>query len=145
VDFQLSAVNSHLHHFWLKFASLTTMDNKAPATVSTSTPFRVIVVGGGVAGLTASHCLQKAGIDHVVLERRDVVAPSEGASIAIYPHGSRILHQIGCLESVQKVCVPCKHWWMRKPDGTTYMDLPYFDLLKDKYVLSAPSRVMKRL
>jgi 2-polyprenyl-6-methoxyphenol hydroxylase-like FAD-dependent oxidoreductase len=45
-------------------------------------PFRVIVVGAGVVGLTASHCLQHAGIDHVVLEKRNDVAPAEGASIA---------------------------------------------------------------
>jgi len=53
--------------------------------------FRVIVVGGGVAGLTASHALQKANIDHVVLERHLEPAPPAGASIAIYPHGARIL------------------------------------------------------
>lgn len=30
--------------------------------------FRMILVGAGVAGLTASHCFQKAGIDDVALE-----------------------------------------------------------------------------
>ncbi|KAL9127723.1 MAG: hypothetical protein Q9217_003453 [Psora testacea] len=69
--------------------------------------FRVIVIGAGVAGLTASHCLQKAGIDHVVLERRSEIAPPEGASIAIYPHGARILKQIECLKAAKKACVPC--------------------------------------
>lgn len=80
-------------------------------------PFRVIVVGGGVAGLTASHCLQRAGIDHVVLEKDNAVAPPEGASIAIYPQGARILDQIGCLDSVYAAGEPQDLWYNRRADG----------------------------
>ncbi|KAK4240606.1 hypothetical protein C8A03DRAFT_13092 [Achaetomium macrosporum] len=96
-------------------------------------PFRVIVVGGGVTGLTASHCLQKAGIDHVVLEKRADVAPPEGASIAIYPHGARILHQIGCLEPVKKACVPCHKWLVRGPDGKLLAENGYFGYLEENH------------
>ncbi|PVH72165.1 FAD/NAD(P)-binding domain-containing protein [Cadophora sp. DSE1049] len=96
-------------------------------------PFRVIVVGAGVVGLTASHCLQLAGIDHVVLEKRDDVAPAEGASIAIYPHGARILHQIGCLEPVQKASVPCGRWYGRMPDGRKILDNGYFRHLEENH------------
>lgn len=96
-------------------------------------PFRVIVVGGGVVGLTASHCLQKAGIDHVVLEKRAVVAPPEGASIALYAHGSRILHQLGCLEAVEKACVPGRNWLTRYPDGKKFMDNGYFQHLQENH------------
>ncbi|EAQ92008.1 hypothetical protein CHGG_00243 [Chaetomium globosum CBS 148.51] len=96
-------------------------------------PFRVIVVGGGVVGLTASHCLQKAGIDHVVLEKRAVVAPPEGASIALYPHGSRILHQLGCFEAVEKACVPGRNWLTRYPDGKKFMDNGYFQHLQENH------------
>lgn len=102
--------------------------------VAQDRPFRVIVVGGGVAGLTASHCLQKARIDHVVIERRQDVAPPEGASIAIYPHGLRILAQIGCLEDAEKACVPCRRWISRTPDGKPISDNGFFDHMKAKYV-----------
>lgn len=108
------------------------MSIKTLATPNPAPQFRVIVVGGGVAGLTASHCLQKAGIDHVVLERRDNVAPPEGASITIYPHGCRILHQIGCLKEVQKTCSPNPLWWMQRPDGTTFMDFDYYNTWREK-------------
>ncbi|KAI0157184.1 FAD/NAD(P)-binding domain-containing protein [Hypoxylon sp. FL1284] len=101
--------------------------DKTTSNVSSGAPFRVIVVGAGVAGLTASHCLQKAGIDHVVLERRDEVAPAEGASIAMYPQGSRILHQLGCLKPVEDACKPDTKWWMNRPDGTTFKDFDYYD------------------
>ena len=32
----------------------------------------IVIIGGGQAGLAMSHCLTRAGIDHVVLERRRV-------------------------------------------------------------------------
>lgn len=95
-------------------------------------PFRVIVVGGGVAGLAASHAFQKAGIAHVVLERRSTVAPAEGASIAMYPNGARILHQMGALEAVQKHCVPPGRYWARLPSKKVISDNSVFRYLEEK-------------
>jgi 2-polyprenyl-6-methoxyphenol hydroxylase-like FAD-dependent oxidoreductase len=94
--------------------------------------FRVIVVGAGVAGLTTSHCLQKAGIDHVVIERRTDVAPLMGSSIAIYPNGCRILHQIDCLKAMEASCVPCRWAWNRRPDGKSIVDNGFFGYVKEK-------------
>jgi 2-polyprenyl-6-methoxyphenol hydroxylase-like FAD-dependent oxidoreductase len=87
---------------------------------------RAIVIGSGVTGLVASHCLQKANIDHVVLERRSDVAPPEGASIAMWPHGSRILHQIGCYEATRDSCVPMDRWKVRDSNGKEIMDNNFF-------------------
>ncbi|KGO77075.1 Monooxygenase, FAD-binding [Penicillium italicum] len=95
--------------------------------------FRVIVVGGGIAGLAASHALQKAGIDHVVLEQSRDAAPPVGASIAIYPHGARILHQIGCLEAAQAACRPCQRFITRGPDGRVLSDSGFFDNVKENH------------
>ncbi|KAF4334071.1 FAD NAD(P)-binding domain protein [Fusarium beomiforme] len=47
------------------------------------TGFRVIIAGGGVAGLTLANALEQANIDYVLLERRDTIAPQVGASIGI--------------------------------------------------------------
>ncbi|KAI1444244.1 FAD/NAD(P)-binding domain-containing protein [Annulohypoxylon stygium] len=95
--------------------------------------FRIIVVGGGVVGLVASHCFQKAGIDHVVLERRAEIDPPEGASIAIYPHGARILEQLGCLDAAQADCEPCLRFKSRWPDGKLVFDDPFFDHIKNTH------------
>jgi 2-polyprenyl-6-methoxyphenol hydroxylase-like FAD-dependent oxidoreductase len=57
-------------------------------------PFRVIIGGGGIAGLTLANALEKANIDYILLEGRDTVAPQVGASIGIHPNGTRILDQL---------------------------------------------------
>ena len=100
-------------------------------------PFRVIVVGGGVAGLTAAHALHKAKIDYVVLERCSEPAPPTGASIAIYPHGARILNQIGCLQAAKEACSPMTRFINRMPDGKPIVDSKFFDYVLEKYSLPA--------
>ncbi|KAK2016029.1 FAD/NAD(P)-binding domain-containing protein [Colletotrichum eremochloae] len=63
-------------------------------------PFKVVVVGGGVAGLTLANMLQKFDIDFVVLESHGEIAPAVGASIGLFPSGLRILDQIDCFEPI---------------------------------------------
>jgi 2-polyprenyl-6-methoxyphenol hydroxylase-like FAD-dependent oxidoreductase len=71
-----------------------------------SRDFKVVIVGGGVAGLTLAHCLERIGIDYVVLERRDNIAPQVGASIAILANGGRILDQLGMFNDVLELTEP---------------------------------------
>lgn len=99
--------------------------------VNNEAPFRVIVVGAGVAGLTASHGLQRAGIDHVILEKGEV-APPEGASISIYPQGARVLDQIGCLDSVYAAGVPQDGWYNRRADGKVTSTNGFLTYLEEK-------------
>ncbi|KAK4144474.1 uncharacterized protein C8A04DRAFT_27660 [Dichotomopilus funicola] len=65
--------------------------------------FRVVIAGGGVAGLTLANALEQANVDYVLLERRDEIAPQVGASIGIFPNGARILDQLGAWENVNKL------------------------------------------
>lgn len=62
--------------------------------------FRVIIVGGSVAGLTLAQCLTRHNIEYVVLEARDDIAPQEGASISIMPNASLALDQLGILDDI---------------------------------------------
>ena len=97
-------------------------------------PFRVIVVGAGIAGLTLSNTLQRAGIDHIVLEKhRHVVHPS-GASIGIWPNGSRLLDQLGCLESIKKTCSEMKISYNRSADGKAFITSKLFDEIIKRFV-----------
>jgi 2-polyprenyl-6-methoxyphenol hydroxylase-like FAD-dependent oxidoreductase len=68
---------------------------------------RVIIVGGGVAGLTLASSLQRTNVQCVLLEARNEIAPLEGASIAINANGGRILDQIGALDDIYNVSAPC--------------------------------------
>jgi 2-polyprenyl-6-methoxyphenol hydroxylase-like FAD-dependent oxidoreductase len=52
--------------------------------------FRVIIAGGGVAGLTLANALEQAGVDYILLERQEEIAPCYGLSIAAEPNGSRV-------------------------------------------------------
>lgn len=92
----------------------------------------MIVVGGGVTGLAASHVLSKAGIDHVVLERGKEAAPTSGASIAIYPHGARILEQIGVLQAMLEITSPMDRLVNRRPDGSELTENDYWGHIKKK-------------
>ncbi|KAI2996205.1 hypothetical protein CBS147346_9459 [Aspergillus niger] len=62
--------------------------------------FRVVIVGGSIAGLTLAHCLLRNNIDFVVLESHADIAPQVGASIGILPNGARILDQLGLYDDV---------------------------------------------
>lgn len=62
--------------------------------------FKVIIVGGSVAGLSLANMLERSGIDYVVLEARREIAPQLGASIGMLPNGLRILEQLGCYDAL---------------------------------------------
>ncbi|KAH7152589.1 monooxygenase [Dactylonectria macrodidyma] len=68
--------------------------------------FRVIIVGGSVAGLTLAHCLERTGIDYLVLEAYKDIAPQVGASIGLLPNGIRILDQLGLWDSIASFVEP---------------------------------------
>jgi FAD dependent monooxygenase len=48
-------------------------------------PLRVIVVGAGLVGLSISHSLQLANIDHIVLEKHDKIVSVHGAALVSTP------------------------------------------------------------
>lgn len=62
-------------------------------------------MGGGIAGLTLAVMLDKVGIDYILLEAHDNIAPQIGASIGLFPNGLRILDQIGCYDKILELPV----------------------------------------
>ena len=68
--------------------------------------FRIIIVGGSVAGLTLAHCLEKSNIEYVILESHHDIAPDVGASIGIVTNGGRILDQLGIFDDILDVIEP---------------------------------------
>jgi 2-polyprenyl-6-methoxyphenol hydroxylase-like FAD-dependent oxidoreductase len=82
--------------------------------------FQVIIAGGGVAGLTLANALEKAGIDYVLLEARDDIAPKVGASIGIFQNGVRILDQLGCFEAIEQETSPLQRARSRDHNGKQF-------------------------
>ena len=92
--------------------------------------FRVIIVGGGVAGLAAAHALEMANIDHVLLEKGEI-APARGASIGIYPQGARILQQFGTFKAVNDETYQLGKSKNLLPDGTVFANSDFFKYLRE--------------
>ncbi|KAF3802821.1 FAD-dependent monooxygenase andE [Colletotrichum gloeosporioides] len=85
-------------------------------------PFRVVIVGGSVAGLALANMLEKFDIDYVVLEAYPDIAPQVGASIGLLPNGLRILDQLGCYEAYRAKAEDqvYQQAYLREPSGKAY-------------------------
>lgn len=46
---------------------------------------RVLIIGGSIAGLTLAHCLEKAKIDYVLLEKKEEIAPRKAHPLVSCP------------------------------------------------------------
>jgi FAD dependent monooxygenase len=86
-----------------------------------SKSFKVIIVGGSVAGLTLAHCLEHARINYVVLERNINIAPQLGSTIVLMPNGSRILDQLGILEEIEHYIEPLNGHHFCHSDGSGFI------------------------
>src|SRR5215471_1816040 len=57
-------------------------------------PFQVLIIGGGIGGLTLAQGLQRAGVSAAVYERdRTLTDRLQGYRVHISPTGSRALHE----------------------------------------------------
>lgn len=70
---------------------------------STGKPFKVIIAGGGIAGLVLAHMLEKFNVDYLLLESHGEIGPTIGASIGILPNGARILDQLDLYEPIAEL------------------------------------------
>lgn len=65
-----------------------------------ATPFRVLIIGGGIAGLSLALILEAYGFQYELLEKHADVAPRLGAGVGLTPNGARILDQLGVWDKV---------------------------------------------
>lgn len=96
---------------------------------------KVIIVGGGIAGLTLASALEKAGIDFILLESRALFDPQVGASIGIHPSGLRIFDQLGAAQELIDQSVPFNYSHQRRNDGSLIAaPSSAFQLIEKRYV-----------
>ncbi|KAG0356849.1 hypothetical protein BG005_004216 [Podila minutissima] len=61
--------------------------------------FKVIIAGGGIAGLSLGVMLERAGIDYIILEAHEEVRPL-GAVVYMGPSLMRVMEQLGLLDDL---------------------------------------------
>ena len=92
---------------------------------------RVIIVGGGLAGLTLASALEKANVDFVLLEARARLDPQVGASIGLNAAALRILDQLGAAQQIIEDTAPVKVSKVHRSDGKLVMPPAFtFQILK---------------
>lgn len=82
----------------------------------------VLIVGGGIAGMTLAAALQRRGIAADVIEK----APgweSIGAGIAVQPNGMRALRTAGLDDLVVSAGRVLERWWFRSSAGDILTDV----------------------
>jgi 2-polyprenyl-6-methoxyphenol hydroxylase-like FAD-dependent oxidoreductase len=104
----------------------------AEAQAQNGRPFRIIVVGAGLTGLVVANCLQKLGIDHIVLEKGNIAPPKGG--IALWPHSLRILYQLGVMDKIKKVSRPTIGFKGRGSNGLQVYDTQMYHCVEEKSV-----------
>ena len=96
----------------------------------------VVVVGGGIGGLSATLSLLRAGFDVDVYERATVLA-EVGAGVQISPNASRVLHGLGLAEPLARSGVKPLAWHQRRwDDGRTLLRTPLAEPLETTFGLS---------
>jgi 2-polyprenyl-6-methoxyphenol hydroxylase-like FAD-dependent oxidoreductase len=100
---------------------------------SLNKPFRAIIVGGGPSGLALAQCLNAAGIDFVLLERRAVIVEPSGAGLGVWPNCARLLDQLGLFEKAIKLCKPMTTLTSYNPNGSLLKKIPFYTFMGKKY------------
>lgn len=70
---------------------------------------RILIVGGGIAGLTLATALHQQGYRPELVERSPTWQ-AVGAGISVQPNGIRILRALGLGAAIEQVGMPLRYW-----------------------------------
>jgi 2-polyprenyl-6-methoxyphenol hydroxylase-like FAD-dependent oxidoreductase len=88
----------------------TRMDRDRPG------PGRILIAGGGIAGLTLATALCQRGLSAEIVER-DAEGTALGAGIAVQPNGMRVLRALGSAAAVEQAGAHLRRWLFRDQRG----------------------------
>ncbi len=89
---------------------------------------RVLVIGGGIAGLTLAAHLRIRGITPVVIERAPEYG-DVGFSIGLYPFSANTLREIGAYDEYIRQSKPMRNYFMHDQRGDVLQELSMPDVL----------------
>ena len=83
-------------------------------SVARASPIKIVIIGGGIGGLTTALALLRRGIDVDVFEQ-SAVLKEVGAGIQLGSNGTRVLYALGLQEALSRVQVvpsarEIRHW-----------------------------------
>jgi 2-polyprenyl-6-methoxyphenol hydroxylase-like FAD-dependent oxidoreductase len=84
----------------------------------------VLIIGAGIAGLTAATAFAQRGLDVVLIERKAELADEGGVGLTLVANALRALDEIGVADQCVDQGVPSDSLAMCKPDGTVFMESP---------------------
>jgi 2-polyprenyl-6-methoxyphenol hydroxylase-like FAD-dependent oxidoreductase len=85
--------------------------------------FKVVIGGGGIAGLILANMLQLYGIDFVLLEADPGIVPEVGADITLLPHGNRILDQLDLYNKLLMLGSPVDSLYFQDDSGRSVCEI----------------------
>ena len=77
---------------------------------------RILIVGGGIAGLSAAIALRQAGFAPELIERRSGW-PAAGSGIVMHANAMRVLHRLGVGKAVEREGAVLRRWMFADARG----------------------------
>ena len=84
----------------------------------------ILIVGGGIVGLTAATALARKGIKTVLIERKAALMDEGGIGLSLLANAMRALNEIGVAERCVAAGVPADRLMMCKADGAVLLENP---------------------
>jgi 2-polyprenyl-6-methoxyphenol hydroxylase-like FAD-dependent oxidoreductase len=78
----------------------------------------VLIIGGGITGLTAAACLGRQGIKVDLIEVRSRIEDQGGIGLSIMGNATKALDTIGVAQKCVDAGMPADNYVIRKSDGT---------------------------
>lgn len=88
---------------------------------------KVLIVGGGIAGLTLADCLLRSGHNVTILEKASKLR-TEGYMIDFFGPGYAAAEKMGLLQELEKIHYPIESLKFLNPDGKEKSSIPYQSL-----------------
>lgn len=90
---------------------------------------RVVIAGGGMAGLAVAALLSRTGAHDVTVLERAGAYGDAGYGIGLYPLGAATFNALGCMDELRARSVPIDRYVVHGPDGDVLQEVDLAALL----------------